>query len=109
MLFCKKYKTNYCRGFMKRAEVLLILVFTAQVAITQALAYPWQPSSYNARPMLDKFVGTWHWVQATDTFEIKTQKGVFHYAGDLNCDVEQIFGWLRHVKNGVLQLWTRLF
>jgi hypothetical protein len=77
---------------------ILALTASAQVNL-----YPWQPNSYNVDPNLDKFVGTWRWVQATDTFEVKMQKGAVHLGGQLNCDVEEIFGWLRYVKNGVLQ------
>jgi hypothetical protein len=84
-------------------KILFIAVLVNISLLLSAQYMPWLPGSYNSRPILNKFAGTWRWTQASDTFEIKMQMGVFHYGGELNCDVEQMFGWLRYVKNGVLQ------
>jgi len=65
----------------------------------QAL-YP--SGSFNSKPELDKFVGTWKWVSGNDTVILALYKQAIYYAPPLNYHVENIVGWHRYVKNGVL-------
>lgn len=62
---------------------------------------PYPSGSYNAKPELDKFVGTWRWVSGSDTVEIRLFKQAIHYPQPLNYDVEALVGWHKYVNNGV--------
>lgn len=50
---------------------------------------------------LDKFVGTWRWVSNVDTVEIILEKQAV-YSKATSKYYEDIVGWHRYVKNGVL-------
>jgi hypothetical protein len=63
---------------------------------------PYPSGSYNSKPELDKFVGTWRWVSGHDTVEIHLFKQAIHYPEPLNYDVEALVGWHKYVKNGIV-------
>lgn len=79
--------------------IITIILFITLKSFGQA---PYPPGSYNAKPELDKFVGTWRWLSGADTLELKLYKQAIHYPAPLDYDVENIVGWHRYVKNGVL-------
>jgi hypothetical protein len=72
------------------------------IALKSSGQFPYPPCSYNAKPELDKFVGTWRWVSGADTLELKLYKQAIHFPEPMDFDVENIIGWHRYVKNGVL-------
>lgn len=81
-------------------KVFLILILNAYF-VANAQQNPYPPGSYNAKPALDKFVGTWQWVSGNDTVVLHLYKQAIHYPAPLNYDVENIIGWHKYVKNGV--------
>lgn len=83
---------------MKRLFIIIFSFFT----IPCFGQTPYPPGSYNAKPELDKFVGTWRWVSGNDTLTIHFFKQAIHYPSPLDYDVEGLVGWHKYIKNGVL-------
>ena len=52
---------------------------------------------------LNKFVGTWQWTSGADTLVIKLYKQEIYMKPPANFFFEEIVGWHKYVKNGIIQ------
>lgn len=59
-------------------------------------------SQVQTDPDSDKFIGTWKWVSGSDSLILHLYKQAVHYPAPLNYDVENIIGWHKYVKNGIV-------
>ena len=81
--------------------VLCVNFLSAQPANATKTLY--QCSSYEPKPEIDKYVGTWKWASGNDSFEIILKKEkVFDISeDDLSC-IDVIIGFHKYIKNGVV-------
>jgi hypothetical protein len=78
----------------------LLLITNSLNCMAQLSPHP--VGSYTTNGLLDKFVGTWMWTSGTDTMTVVLQKQKIHYPSPFDYDIDQIVGWHRYVKAGVL-------
>lgn len=83
-------------------KIFFIILLTGIYISSNAQHTPYPAGSFNAKPELDKFVGTWRWVSGNDTLLVQLYKQSIHYPDPFNYDVECLIGWHKYVQNGVV-------
>jgi hypothetical protein len=83
---------------MKNIILILSLAYFANCKAQT----PYPSGSYQSKPELNKFVGTWVWASGSDSLILHLYKQAIHYPTPLNYDVENIVGWHKYISNGTV-------
>jgi hypothetical protein len=59
-----------------------------------------QPNSYVTNEHLNKFVGTWRWVNGTDTLIVKLAKVRYYYIQPAQSSADKLVGCHKYISNG---------
>ena len=82
-------------------NIILAITFLLAYSISKG-QYPCPADSFTSHPELNKFVGDWKWGSGTDSVILHLEKQFILYPAPLNIDEENLVGWHKYIKNGII-------
>lgn len=88
---------------MKQITILFLYFLICKGNIASAQSYnPPLPGEYLVNNTLDRFIGTWMWINGNDTVKLFLKKERIAAPGTLNFDYDAIIGWHLYKQGAVI-------